>query len=390
MGSLNEIEILNLIELGEDSKTQFKENIHSPDSLAQEMVAFSNASGGKILIGVQDDGKIKDLTMKDIQRLNQMVSNVSSNKIEPPINPLTETIKINKKKIMVVEIKKGINKPYCTNKGIYLTKAGADKRKISQEELQRLFQDSNKIYADEMSVMGTSIKDMDTINFKRVYERIYQESVEENNLSLQQLLNNLDLMSDENLTLAGLLLFGEKPQARRPLFMIKAVSFFGNDPAGTEYRDEEEIRGTILEQYKGGKSFLLRNLKKIQTKPSFNSEGTPEIPKIVIEELLVNALIHRNYYINSPIRLFIFDNRVEILSPGKLPNTLTVEKIKYGLSVARNPVLNSFAAKILPYRGIGTGILRAYKAFPDIEFENNVEMDQFKAIIYRVRTDVNI
>jgi len=384
---MNEEKILNLIELGEDSQTQFKENIHSPDSLAQEMVAFSNASGGKILIGVQNDGKIKGLTTKDIQRLNQMVSNVSSNNVEPPINPLTKIIKIKQKKIMVVEMKRGINKPYCTNRGIYITKAGADKRKISQEELQRLFQDSNKIYADEMLVKGTSIKDLDIKLFKRTYEKIYEESVEESNLSQQQLLNNLNLMVEDNLTLAGLLLFGEKPQVSRPIFMIKAVSFFGNDPAGTEYRDEEEIRGTVYGQYKGGKSFLLRNLKKIQTSPSFNSEGTPEIPKIVIEELLVNALIHRNYYINSPIRLFIFDDRVEIVSPGKLPNALTVEKIKYGLSVARNPILNSFASKILPYRGIGTGILRAYKAFPSIEFENNVQLDQFKAIIYRVNTN---
>lgn len=381
---MNKEDILNLIGLGEDSKTQFKVNIHNPDSLAQEMVAFSNARGGKILIGVRDDGNIKGLTTKDIHRLNQMVSNVSSNNVEPPINPLTETIKVNGKKIMIVELKNGINKPYCTNKGIYVTKAGADKRKISQEELQRLFQDSNKIYADEMSVKGTSINDIDIIYFKKVYERIYDESVEETDLSLQQLLDNLDLMSDSKLTLAGLLLFGERPQAKKPLFMIKAISFFGNDPAGSEYRDEDEIRGTIYEQYKKGKSFLLRNLKNIQTKPSFNSEGTPEIPVIVLEELLVNALIHRNYYIDSPIRLFIFDNRVEIVSPGKLPNTLTVEKIKHGISVVRNPVLNSFASKILPYRGVGSGILRAYKAFPHIEFENNVELDQFKAIIYRV------
>ena len=166
--------------------------------------------------------------------------------------------------------------------------------------------------------------------------------------------------------------------------MIKAISFFGNDLAGSEYRDEEEIRGTIYEQYKKGKSFLLRNLKKIQTQSSFNSEGTAEIPIIVIEELLINALIHRDYYIDSTIRLFIFDNRVEIISPGKLPNTLTVEKIKHGISVVRNPILNSFASKILPYRGVGCGILRAYKAFPHIEFENNVELNQFKAIIYRV------
>ena len=82
MFKLNEKEISKLIELGEDSKTQFKQNIHSPDKLAQEMIAFSNASGGKILIGIQDNGQIRGISTKDIHRLNQMVSNVSTNNIE--------------------------------------------------------------------------------------------------------------------------------------------------------------------------------------------------------------------------------------------------------------------------------------------------------------------
>ena len=242
-------------------------------------------------------------------------------------------------------------------------------------------------YADEIPVDGTSIEDFNLKSFGDVYEKIYEESVEDVDLSIKKLLNNLDLMEDDNLTLGGLLLFGNRPQAKKPLFMIKAVSFFGNDKTETEFRDEEEIRGTIFEQYKRGKSFLLRNLKKIQTEPSFNSTGKLEIPRVVLEELLINALIHRNYFINSTIRVFIFDNRVEIISPGKLPNTLTVEKIKGGISVVRNPVLNSFGSKILPYRGVGTGILRAYKAFPDIEFKNNKNLDQFKAIIKRVNVN---
>lgn len=383
---MKEKEIFKLIKLGEDSKTQFKQNINTPQKLAQEIVAFSNARGGKILIGIGDDGEIVGLTSEDIHRLNQMISNVSSNNIEPPVNPITTTKLLENKKIMILEIKEGINKPYCTNKGIYLTKSGADKRKISQEELQRLFQESNKIYADEMAVNATSIDDINLNLFKKIYRKIYDEELEEINIELKQLLNNLDLMKKNNLSLAGLLLFGKDPQAKKPLFMIKAVSFFGNDKAGNEYRDEEEIRGNLSEQYKTGKSFLMRNLKKIQVEPSFNSEGKLEIPQIVLEELLVNALIHRNYYINSPVKIFIFDNRVEIISPGKLPNTLTVEKIKYGISVARNPILNSFGTKMLPYRGVGTGILRSFKSYPYIEFENDIKLDQFKVIIKRINT----
>jgi len=373
-------ELLEIIDLGENSRVQFKENINSPEQLAQEMVAFTNSLGGRILIGVRDDGSIAGLTKEDILRINQMISNVSSQNVEPPISPFTDTVKVNGQKVMIVEIEKGINKPYCTNKGIYVTKSGADKRKISQEELQRLFQESNKLFADEMKVFGTTFEDLDFDSFAKVYNKIYDEPVDNVNIPKEQLLNNINMMTGQNLTLAGLLLFGKYPQSKRPIFMIKAVSFLGDDMSAAEYRDSEDITGTLMEQYKSGISFLVRNLKKIQVEEGFNSEGRLEVPRLVLEELLVNALVHRNYFLNAPIRLFIFDNRIEFINPGKLPNTLTTENIKYGISIPRN------ASKLLPYKGVGTGIVRSYKAYPHIKLIDNKEIDEFRAVVYRVNS----
>ncbi len=128
---------------------------------------------------------------------------------------------------------------------------------------------------------------------------------------------------------------------------------------------------------------MQRNLHHIQKGQSVNSLGELEIPPIVIEELLVNALIHRDYFIPAPIRLFIFHDRIELMSPGQLPNHLTTEQIRYGLSNMRNPVLASHASHILPYRGLGTGIPRVYQSYADIEFTNDCEGHQFKAIIKR-------
>lgn len=108
-----------------------------------------------------------------------------------------------------------------------------------------------------------------------------------------------------------------------------------------------------------------------------------EIPQPVLEELLINALIHRDFFVSGNIRLLIFDNRIEIISPGKLPNNLTVEKIKRGVSIKRNQTLASFAFDLIPYRGIGSGILRALRQYPHIEFIDEVEIEQFKAIIKR-------
>ncbi len=109
----------------------------------------------------------------------------------------------------------------------------------------------------------------------------------------------------------------------------------------------------------------------------------PEISKIALEELLQNALTHRDYTKNSPIRLFIFDNRVEIISPGALPNNLTIENIKLGNAVVRNNLVVSFSSKLMNYRGVGTGVARALKEQPNIEFENDVEGEQFKVVIPR-------
>jgi len=122
-------------------------------------------------------------------------------------------------------------------------------------------------------------------------------------------------------------------------------------------------------------------LRRVQQGQSVNSLGKLEIPKIVIEEMIVNALLHRDYFISAPIRVFMFDNRIEIISPGGLPNNLTIENIRHGISNMRNPVLVSHAIHLLPYRGLGTGIRRAYKAWQAIDFIDDRDGNKFKVII---------
>jgi len=103
----------------------------------------------------------------------------------------------------------------------------------------------------------------------------------------------------------------------------------------------------------------------------------------VLTELIVNALVHRDYYINASIKIFMFHNRIEIINPGKLTNSLTVEKIKSGIAVQRNPILSSICKSILPYTGYGSGIKRILKLNSSVEFINDMEMEQFKSIVYR-------
>lgn len=232
-------------------------------------------------------------------------------------------------------------------------------------------------------IHDSSSNDIDKELFYSFYEKQYGENIEEAGISLDIILENLNLAKEGRLNLAGLLLFGKNPEKYLPIFSIKAVSFFGNDMGGTLYRDSEDIDGNLLKQYRNGMAFLLRNLKKIQKGTNFNTPGILEVSEIALQEILVNALIHRDYFISSPIRILIFDDRIEIDNPGKLSNNLTIENIKRGISCIRNKIIASFAFRMLPYRGLGTGIMRALKSDPDIEFINDTSSERFKVIIQR-------
>ena len=386
------IELIELIGRGEDSHTQFKraQDVTNTTSLAGEMAAFSNSKGGRILIGVDDLGRVVGLTNEDIRRLNNLVANVASQNVRPPINPDTENVATRDGTVMVVTIRAGISKPYADNQGVYWMKCGANKQPITaREEIQRMFQSGDLVHADEVPVAGTTVGDIDLKHFGDYFAKQYGESIdkalETDRLSLGQLLSNLGLVRDESLNLAGLMLFGSAPQRHRPAFVVKAVSFVGNDPAGDKYRDSEDLAGCLRDLHRGTMSFLTRNLRRLQGGKGVNTEGDLEVPVAALEELVVNMLLHRDYFISAPWRVFIFDNRIELISPGVLPNNLTVQNIRNGVSIIRNPLIASFATKgnELPYRGIGTGIRRALASVPSLELVSSTELNLFTAIIPR-------
>jgi ATP-dependent DNA helicase RecG len=155
----------------------------------------------------------------------------------------------------------------------------------------------------------------------------------------------------------------------------------------SRYLDSENIQGTLEEQYQHGLAFIRRNLHHVQGNQGFNSLGLLEVPEEAFVELLVNALVHRDFFTSATIRLFIFADPVEIISPGHLPDSLTPEQIRTGISNRRNKVLAEHAAHILPYRGLGTGIPRALGAWPKIDLCDEREANQFRAVLWRPRTE---
>jgi ATP-dependent DNA helicase RecG len=377
-------ELLKIISRDEDGKHQFKADFRNVDSLAAEMVAFSNSGGGQILIGITDGGQVAGLTRDDMGRLNQLISNAASQSVRPPINPQTENVALPEGLVMVTTILPGISKPYMDNCGAIWVKSGADKRKVtSREEMQRMYQSAGLIHGDEVPANGMTLADLDMDYFRDFFEKKFGESLEAQESPLPSVLENMNLMKDGVLNVAGALLFGKKLEFKLPVFGVKCVCYPGNDIHASEYRDSEDFSEKIEELFNRSLSFITRNIRRVQDEQNVNSLGKLEIPKVSLEELLVNAIIHRDYFVPAPIRIFIFDDCIEILSPGHLPNNLTIENIKNGNSNIRNPVLTSFATKILPYRGLGNGVRRALKEYPAIDFEDDRDGNMFKAIIRR-------
>ena len=377
-------ELKQIISNGEDSYHEFKSNITRGINLAKEMVAFSNKQGGKIFIGVSDEGQIEGLTQEDIKRLNQLVPNTVTDHISPPIIIDTQNIKLENGFVMIVSVPEGSNKPYMDNNSSIFVRNGASTQKLqTREELQRIFQHSGLVHADSIPVKGSTIAELHTEFFESFFIKEYGDELSNQNNSFPQILENMKLVKKGEINYSGILLFGLHPQRWLPVFNVKAVSFPGINLEDENYIDSKDIEGRLSDIFQGVISFLLTNIRYVQNNQSFNSIGEPEIPRIVFEEITANALIHRDYFVSAPVKVLVFANRIEIISPGHLPNNLTTDNIKMGISNVRNPILHSFATKLLPYRGLGSGIKRALKAYPEIEFVDDREGNVFRVTIHR-------
>jgi ATP-dependent DNA helicase RecG len=377
------LEVLDIIAGGETSKAQFKMNVTNATSIAQEIVAFANTKGGLIIIGVNDKtGAVEGLSYQDIQRINNLLTTAANEHVKSPISIETETVEVEpEKRVIVARVPEGISKPYKDKDGLVFVKNGSDKRKVtSNEELRRMLQSSGGLYAEEQILPHCIYADIDWDKFSHFYETTYEEPAEPDQ---ERKFENLRLGQDGKPNLAGALLFTNNPQKSITGFFITAIWFWGNDLEADSYRASDYLRGTLPQQFSQARDFVMRALHKVQSGDTFNSPGVLEIPEIIFTELLTNALIHRDYFIKDTIKLYIFENRIEIISPGRLPNNLTVEQMKRGIRKKRNDILDSLAPNLLEYKGAGSGVLRALKAYPHIDFINDTEAEQVRVVIHR-------
>lgn len=399
---MTEKEILQLRDLAEAGQVQFKERITKKEDkydIGCEMVAFSNSRGGRLVIGINDkSGEINALSYMELQETTNLLTSIASENVIPNVLIDVENVPTTGGAVVVATIPEGKNKPYHDNKGIIWVKNGADKRKVfDNSELADMMGDCGRYYADEEAVRDASIEnlDADTIKlymmerFSPVFrgKNIDELTMKDYSLdqmagfvikgaTIERLLRNLRFIRpDGQMTKAAMMLFGKYTQRWLPEITAKCICFFGNSVGGTQFRDkmhDMEIEGNLLHQYRTIMNFFTRNLRKVQVKRDFNSLGEMEIPYESLTEYVVNALVHRSLNIKTPIRIFIFDDRVEIHSPGSLPNGLTIEDVKNGTSMPRNVFLFTNANYLLPYTGAGSGVRRALEYDPDAVFSNGV------------------
>ena len=377
-------ELIEILGRGEDSRHQFKADITNADSLASEIVAMSNGKGGRILIGVNDDGSVRGLTGDDVRRLNQLASNASSNGVRPAVNTESECVDHPSGTVMVVSVPEGPLKPYMDRLGAIWVKSASDKRRAtSRDVLQRIFQEAGLLHADAMPVSALGVGDVDLPYFESFLREHHPHWLAAQEIPLPQLLSNMRVMAEGRLSVAGALCFAKAPQYALPDFIVKAVAFPGTAITDDRYLDSRDIAGKLIDVFHQTLGFLTTNTRAVQGEQGFNSVGISEIPVTVWEELVTNALVHRDYFVRSTIRVLVFADRIEIISPGHLPNTMSIENVTHGVTCTRNSLVVTFASKLLPYHGLGSGVMRAIAAYPHISFVDDRDGNLFKCVVAR-------
>lgn len=349
---LTRAELLEILRNRENSSIEFKRDDIQSYKLAKELVAFSNFDGGKVLLGVEDDGSVSG-TVRD--NLEEWVMNTCRDKIRPAIIPHFSLVREieGKRDIAIVSVPQGItvHSLWHNNRTTYFIRVGTTNREPTPQELVQLFQQRGMLRAELMPTSGATIHDLDKRRLKNYFNHIRgQEAPEDDDDNgWLKLLFNTEIMVDEGVAVAGLLLFGKNPNRYLAQSGIDAVAYSGKEK-DYEAKDRRKLKGPMAPLLTEGGELV--ELGLVEQTAAFIQRNTgvatelangvrrlekPDYPVEVIRESIVNALIHRDYLLaGTDIELGIYEDRLEIVSPGRLANGITTERMRAGCRSARN------------------------------------------------------
>lgn len=399
---MREVEIRETLLNGENSRNEFKRDDMRPEQLAREIVSFANMNGGKIFLGVEDDGTVSGLQRDNVQAW--LMGTVIGRYVTPPIIPDFEEVTVNHDRIAVVAVPMGTAKPYAVKRDDrldYYLRLGNTCQRATRERLARLFASSGLVSVEKMPVHGSRMDDLDMRRLKEYFQHILDEDEIAN---WQQTLLYRDLLVQANgdsevcCSYAGYALFALQPRRRLPQAGIRLLVFPGTDMDYNASLDEvldipfvglgEQKRGRFIEQSLPDRalSYLQPHISK-ERLTGMTRRRHWDYPEEVIRELIVNAFAHRDWTRQNDIRLVVYSDRMEIESPGALPNGMTIEKIKAGQLMPRNTTM----VRILRDYGLmddrGMGIRR--KVIPLLKEQNDSEPafeaaeDYFKVTLWK-------
>lgn len=373
---MNKKDLLELLENGENSGVEFKRDSIHPDALAKEIAALLNLEGGRIILGVEDNGAVNGLE-KDGPKAEEWVMNACWNNVQPAIIPYWETIPWEDGRLvgMVTLPGDSPDKPYKARRGnawITFVRVGTTSREATREEEARLYQASHLMRYDIKTVPGTSLAHLDSRRLRNYLLDFLNESdLSEEDEDLANILINLDILMPEQdkamASVAGLLLFGIAPKRHLPQAGITATAYPGKEK-DYDAVDEEDIRGPIVSLFDRNRQivesgvidravhFVRRNVGVTARLDGGRRIRTPAYPEDAVREAIANAVVHRDYTIAvTDIELSVYKDRLEVISPGRLPNTVTVEKMKQGYRASRNELIKEILRDYgyVEHRGMG-------------------------------------
>ncbi|MBA3953867.1 putative DNA binding domain-containing protein [Candidatus Dependentiae bacterium] len=346
----------------ESSTLEFKVTFPKNDQIIKTIIAFCNEKGGKLIVGVEDDGTIIGIQQEEAQQAMEYLEKSIYKASNPPIVPKVYAQAICGKIILIIEVSSGMNKPYYQKsegleKGVYV-RLGRSTLRANADMIEELKWQSRGKSFDTLAVYHATMDDIDT-------QKIYEFFNLQNITSYEALLLSYHLKIEEHAhtypTVTGILTFGKNPQHFLPQSFIICSHFEGI--SGRTSLATQDCTGTVIEQFYQAYNFILSRLNKSFTIKGPKRIEVLEIPQEALREVLVNALVHRNYHIQSPIKIALFDNRIEIFSPGTFPGPISINNLCAGLTYIRNNAL----AKILRRAGLietlGTGFLTLFESY---------------------------
>lgn len=347
---MTEKQIKEILQQGESYTIEFKRSLNK--EVKNEICSFVNSSGGKLLVGVDDDGTVCGVSVDNKIR-SQLQTSIEA--INPRPKVTINEIEYEGKKIMVMDCIADDRKPYMVSGSIYI-RIGANSQKLtSPDEVMNFFQRVNKIYFDKAIAKSFLYpKDFD----KNKLDDFLTVTGISNKVQQKQILENLNLFSETGeLINAGVLFFAKDLQRHFTYASIRCLLFKGTNK--TLILDDKLITGSLIEQYNGAMQFLKSKLElRYIIKTARPRIEKYEIPVVVFKEAIINALAHRDYYeAGGKIHIEVYDNRVEITNPGGLVET--IKENEFGTrSVSRNPIVFDLFQRLNLVEQVGSGISR--------------------------------